>query len=168
MATNDKPDGRDNLTHGADYLPGVVDTFTVIRTENQIKAGEGFAPHYIRQRQPNWVSEDGRGDMRLARLPGWMERDDLPCAPPTFHWWVMTDDQKERHWDTGHADKAAELCAGCPVLEECLADALAREGSKHYGERALVRGGLTPKGRWELSQMAQGDYPVSVGLVRGD
>ncbi|MFF0426888.1 WhiB family transcriptional regulator [Streptomyces sp. NPDC004520] len=47
--------------------------------------------------------------------------------------------------------KAAQaVCAGCPVREECLAEALAEEGGLGTNSRYGIRGGKTPTGRHAL------------------
>lgn len=53
--------------------------------------------------------------------------------------------------------KAAELCAGCPVIEQCLSAAMREEHGLTAGNRYGVRGGLSPKERAALV------LPVSCG-----
>lgn len=133
---------------GGAFFPGVVDTFTVVRTDNQLRPHESFAPAGQILRQHRAVSDDGRGDLLLAKPYGWA-RDTMACVVPEEGW---DDDKRQRHWDTPDVDKAALLCDGCPVLDRCLADAMAEEAGKGKFERYLVRGGLTPMGRWKLEQ----------------
>lgn len=47
------------------------------------------------------------------------------------------------------AARATALCATCPVLRECLLEALEDEDGTAYGPW-LVRGGMTPKERRDL------------------
>jgi hypothetical protein len=63
-----------------------------------------------------------------------------------------TPNMKESHWVGKQiGDKrAAEMCRGCPALAECLASALIEEKGLRPELRFMVRGGLTPKGRWKL------------------
>lgn len=48
------------------------------------------------------------------------------------------------------AERATAVCATCPVRRACLLEALTDESDSAYGPW-LVRGGLTPKERRELS-----------------
>jgi hypothetical protein len=141
---------------GGAFFPGVVDTFTVVRTDNQLRPHESFAPAGQILRQHRAVSDDGRGDRQLAKPPGWTSDDDLPCSIPRHDWLDMHDTARGRHWDTPDVDKAALLCNGCPVLDRCLTDAMAEEKGKGKFERYLVRGGMTPMGRWKLEQSLDG------------
>ncbi|MGX8907359.1 WhiB family transcriptional regulator [Streptomyces netropsis] len=47
---------------------------------------------------------------------------------------------------------ARELCAKCPVIEVCLADALMDEGAANHRRRFGIRGGATPQERYEMYQ----------------
>lgn len=49
------------------------------------------------------------------------------------------------------AGEAAARCAGCPVIEQCLADAMAQEGTLSAGSRYGIRGALSPKERASLA-----------------
>lgn len=51
-------------------------------------------------------------------------------------------------------DVAEQLCAGCPVIGDCLADAMAEEGDLPPAFRAGIRGGLTASARFALSLKA--------------
>lgn len=58
--------------------------------------------------------------------------------------------------------KAKRYCAGCPVIEACLAEALAEEGGKSPAYRYGIRGGLNPaerRGRYRSTLTAR---PVEV------
>lgn len=48
------------------------------------------------------------------------------------------------------AERATAVCAACPVRRACLLEALTDESDSAYGPW-LVRGGLTPKARRDLS-----------------
>lgn len=60
---------------------------------------------------------------------------------------------KEFDQDYLSDERAAALCAGCPILEACLSRAMTEEGNVTARNRYGVRGGLTPKGRAELAVM---------------
>lgn len=47
-------------------------------------------------------------------------------------------------------ERAKAICSRCPVIEECLEDALRVEGCSRPGARHDVRGGLTGKERYDL------------------
>jgi len=47
---------------------------------------------------------------------------------------------------------AQAYCRACPVREECLADAMKREGKKAHSGRDGIFGGLTEKERARLSR----------------
>ena len=49
----------------------------------------------------------------------------------------------DAHW----IGKARKVCAGCPVLMECMASAVVEEWHHHGNSVATVRGGMTPHGR---------------------
>lgn len=49
-------------------------------------------------------------------------------------------------------EKATRVCAGCPVRQACLADALVEERGVSAGDREGVRGGLTGRERFALSR----------------
>lgn len=46
-------------------------------------------------------------------------------------------------------DAALEICAQCPVIEACLAEALQQEGTSGRHARFGVRGGTTPLERFK-------------------
>lgn len=47
--------------------------------------------------------------------------------------------------------EAAARCAGCPVIEQCLSEAMEEESGLSAGYRYTVRGGLSPKERADLA-----------------
>jgi hypothetical protein len=79
---------------------------------------------------------------RMARPPAWTEGE-LPC----HNNWSLYDNTKNVT-----EEEAAELCAGCPVIETCLKEALAEEGTAGASSRHLIRGGLLPHQRAALSR----------------
>lgn len=114
------------------------------RTEHQLKPHEGFAPQAIEPREPlSLVAGEGY-TMRLAEPPKWAQRDDLPCIAR-----VPKGNQPDLY-DTTDPRRARALCAGCPVKQACLDDAMADEAGLGPRSRWLVRGGLTPQDRAAL------------------
>lgn len=59
-------------------------------------------------------------------------------------------------------ERARDLCAGCPVIAECLNDAMETEGSLNARNRYGIRGGLTPTGRANLA-LQEGDEQCPKG-----
>ncbi|AEZ50755.1 WhiB family transcription factor [Mycobacterium phage Halena] len=47
---------------------------------------------------------------------------------------------------------AKRICAGCPVREECLEDAMAAEYREQKENRHGIRAGLTPTARYQLAK----------------
>jgi WhiB family transcriptional regulator, redox-sensing transcriptional regulator len=71
----------------------------------------------------------------------WSER--AACAGTPLDLWFPP---------VGKSDKRAEaikICSTCPVRDECLTDAMRVED--RYA-RFGIRGGLTPRKRWQLSR----------------
>lgn len=52
--------------------------------------------------------------------------------------------------ETAKAEAAKQICAMCPVRQECLDDALADEGGKRKAARDGIRGGATPSQRYSM------------------
>lgn len=73
-----------------------------------------------------------------AARPSWPER--AACNQPGVNpdWFFP---EKGRH-----GKRALLVCGGCPVRDECLADALARSERDDWG----IRGGLTERERQRL------------------
>jgi hypothetical protein len=110
------------------------------RTEVQLRPFEGFTQDEISPRSPFSLTSEGGRSLQLAKPYPWTDRDDLNCIG-----------QYDRI-DTGDRGEAKALCAGCPVITECLDSALEEETDKDgrplsHHSRFLVRGGLTPRGR---------------------
>lgn len=62
-------------------------------------------------------------------------------------------------WDMGAPSDvpnpaALAICQSCPVVGECLQDALQYEGRTRSEDRATIRGGLTPVERARLARRA--------------
>lgn len=94
-----------------------------------------------------FATEGGRTPIG-ATPPEWMK--DAWCAPE----WPHPDGRLHASpWDQDKTsdEKAAELCAGCPVIAECLSSAMAEEGTLTARNRYGVRGGLGPEGRANLA-----------------
>ncbi|MFF6847071.1 WhiB family transcriptional regulator [Streptomyces antimycoticus] len=49
-------------------------------------------------------------------------------------------------------EEARDTCNRCPVQPECLAAALAEEGTTAANMRGSIRGGMTPTERWRISR----------------
>ena len=120
-----------------------------LRTEYQIPPGLGFAPAEVAPRQARGLGlVTAPPTIRLAKPPSWSSGP-RPCIPIGRRGraeWVLWD----RDWDTSDDEKAKNLCAMCPARLECLEDALAKEGTVTAQYRHMVRGGVTPRGRWRL------------------
>lgn len=123
----------------------------VVRTENQVRPHDGFKPEAV---MVNYLmrmeSDNAERTLQLARPPAWTETPGLPCTPT-----VTGYDMRRKFmdkWDTGSEVEAQALCAGCPVIEQCLAAAIVEEHGLSATNRYLVRGGLTPSGRVQLER----------------
>lgn len=68
-----------------------------------------------------------------ATPPDWMELAWCASSP-----WSAPEYDK----DNATRDEAADMCAGCPVMAQCLAAALEEEGEVSARHRYGVRGGL--------------------------
>lgn len=130
---------------------GGIDTNvdTLVKTQFQLKAHESFATHGIAQRNPMRLVSDGRATKLLAKPPAWTELPGLLCVP-LDEFTESTSEGWGKHWDTNDDSEAASLCAGCPAITECRNNALEEERGLHHQFRFMVRGGLTPRGRWVL------------------
>ncbi|PHQ49978.1 hypothetical protein BLA24_20400 [Streptomyces cinnamoneus] len=64
------------------------------------------------------------------------------------------------------ANLAREICARCPVIEACLADALKMEGGRSHSSRFGIRGGLTPNQRYQLSRRMRQSASASEAASR--
>lgn len=151
--TNDAP--RKRGLSNSDLTRHRLGVLGTVRTEVQVRPHDGFASGEIQLREEVRTVTDGAPTKILAKPPAWTERPNLPCFLPRQpdDW---TDELRETHWDTRSEAEAAQMCAGCPVQRECLDAALLEERGLDHRSRFLVRGGLTPKGRWSLD-VAQTD-----------
>lgn len=128
---------------GSDFHSGRLEA---VPTRLQVKPHDGFTPEAIHPRQDRGLFEsDGARTPILAQPPAWMTEQELPCHTNPGKWF-------ERPRGRGATRKAAELCAGCPVLETCLEFALKMEGKSAPEHRFGVWGGTTPAQRYVLSK----------------
>lgn len=130
----------DTMSRGGwNYLP----------TQLQLKPHESLKPEAIRIRNVSQTltSEDASATMRLAVPPEWMQ-DELPCTGR----WDLFDIESRVEKNTPRVQEAKALCAGCPVRERCLEDAMEAERSLSAQGRVTIRGGLTPSERTTLSR----------------
>lgn len=114
------------------------------RTEAQLRPFEGFAQSEIVPHNGVHLVSEGERHLRLAKPYPWSYNDDINCLGD----YVNTD--------TTNRAEAAALCAGCPVLSQCLESAMEEEVNAEgeplsHHSRFLVRGGLTPRGRVQLA-----------------
>lgn len=95
-----------------------------------------------------------------ARATDWSAH--AVCASPAFI------DRQDELWFAHSSDRAAiskakGLCNGCPVRDDCLAEAMAAEGDAGRSNRYGIRGALTPgqrRRRYEDAQArARGEEP---------
>jgi hypothetical protein len=129
-------------------------------TDSQLLPHEGFRTGTIHTRgNPSTRLASDPPTMLLAKPPAWSEAGGRPCDPPPG----LGKLEARRHmdaWDVNEsrikngAEHAAKLCAGCPVRAACLTAALEEEGTISPSHRYLVRGGMTPKQRHHLAQLA--------------
>ena len=90
-------------------------------------------------------SEGGR-TLTFATPPSWTEK--AKCVQ-TAHFGKTKDQMYDRDQMTD--EWAERLCAGCPVIEACLAAAMEAEGDVVARNRYGVWGGTTPKMREALN-----------------
>ena len=134
----------------ANVLASNMGAFSWMRTEAQVRPHMGFKPEAVGPRGDDLSSTGASGNrtLILARPAGWTEQN-LNCTPAPGERYPR---QYMDRWDTDSPEQAERLCAGCPALLKCLADALEEEGGVATRSRYLVRGGLTPAGRAALDQ----------------
>lgn len=73
---------------------------------------------------------------------------------------VGRDDEMFPDSNAADIEHARQICAPCPVRNECLADAMATEGAATARNRYGIRAGLTGGQRWaryEAQQKQQTD-----------
>ncbi|OYN81729.1 WhiB family transcriptional regulator [Mycolicibacterium sphagni] len=77
---------------------------------------------------------------------------------PELRWWELAECQYigiEAFYAEGQGHKMTEakkICAGCPVVSECLEAALIEESGLDYNHRFGMRGALSPRERWALAK----------------
>lgn len=134
------------------------------RTEHQLRPHESFKPEALRRRDIHLVPEDAPRTPKMAKPPSWSETPGMPCVPLDD----LGPGEWDLHWDPMRwrkvpervaSERAAALCAGCPVRTECLEAAMTEERGLSHHSRFLVRGGMTPKGR---AALARADVPARV------
>jgi len=66
--------------------------------------------------------------------------------------------QKDKRYDLDYMkpEQAQALCAGCPIIEQCLAAAMEREGDVVARNRYGIWGGTTPKMRALIAAAEKG------------
>lgn len=138
-----RDNGNQREAFGLGGGSGVVRVVEWTRTEHQVSPHEGFASGLVWTRGEDAPRASAPATLLLAVPPDWAQVDGKPCT-----------ERVPRHnepdpYDTSDPEKAAALCAGCPVRPECLEAALEEEGDLAARSRWLVRGGLTPKDRAE-------------------
>ncbi|WP_424891174.1 WhiB family transcriptional regulator [Streptomyces sp. XH2] len=122
-------------------------------------------------RRSAFVIEGRRNDYAAARPAGAMLAFEV-AANPGLAGALCAAVEPELFFpergDHKTADLAREICARCPVIEACLADALKAEGGRSHSSRFGIRGGLSPNQRYHLarrmrraSQAAEAALPAS-------
>ena len=120
------------------------------RTEHQLRPHESFKPEALRRRDIHLVPEDAPRTPKMAKPPAWSETPGMPCVPLDD----LGPGEWDLHWDPMQwrkvperitTERAKALCAGCPVIRECLEAAMTEERGLSHHSRFLVRGGMTPK-----------------------
>jgi hypothetical protein len=96
--------------------------------------------HVIRGASVQPKSSTPQHTFRLASPPKWSERAKCLDNSAAFDESVGLS-----------AGLAAARCEGCPVIAECLAAALAEEGTLAASNRYTIRGGLSPAERATLA-----------------
>jgi WhiB family redox-sensing transcriptional regulator len=81
------------------------------------------------------------------------ENPDRNCADKDRElWFPERQNQRETH-------AAKRLCDGCPVKDDCLADAMRYEAGLGKGSREGIYGGTTPAERYALEVKKRGRKP---------
>lgn len=99
---------------------------------------------------------------RKVVAPEWRERAACRDWPGTADDWVINLSTVDRHHRRnaakvgGRYAKQLQVCAGCPVKDECLADELdyerqARASNGRMPRTLAIRGGLLPYQIWKLA-----------------
>lgn len=73
----------------------------------------------------------------------WWENPDRNCAdmePETFF---------PKSQDYSGIKAAKKICQGCPVMDECLEDAMQKEAGIGHSGRAGIYGGMTARDRYK-------------------
>lgn len=140
---------------------GQIRPMEFVHTTAQLRPFDGFKAEEIHLRDPlGTITADASPTMRLAVPPDWTHRDDLPCTK------LVPRNHGKDPFDTSDDEEAARLCAGCPVRELCLRDALEDEGDLSAGSRNLVRGGFTARARSEMTSPGDRRYQSGPDLTK--
>ncbi|MEU9865518.1 WhiB family transcriptional regulator [Streptomyces sp. NPDC047971] len=78
----------------------------------------------------------------LPYIPNWRASAACLAADPDAMFPDPSDEKGTKH--------AKGICGTCPVIQECLAEAMAEEGGKSKESRFGIRGGLTGGQRYYL------------------
>lgn len=114
-----------------------------------ITAGRAFSPieyqtdmmkSHVTRGVPVATKTDGGRTLQLAVPAEWTKQAKCVGDFVTF-----------TNLDRLRPGEAGGLCAGCPVIAECLSAAMSEEHGLSAGNRYGVRGGLSPKERAELA-----------------
>ena len=124
------------------------DKWTPLPTHLQVPLHDSYAPEGIHLRGEGRDFRLFDNDGSLASLPSppsWMTEQELPCHGKPEQWFRVPKGKSAHR-------RAAELCAGCPVVETCLSFALEMEGNAAANHRYGIYGGKTPAQRYALSK----------------
>ena len=152
--------GWRNRGGGSDWGSNLRDGLTAVPTDSQVLPHESFLPEYVSLRYEEHFESEAPPNLILATPPAWTETPGMLCVPIGKLQTRAEVEAWHDRWDVRGPKEAEQACAGCPALAECREAALEEEGGRPASHRFLVRGGLTPGGRWRLEQ---GDSPWGHG-----
>jgi WhiB family redox-sensing transcriptional regulator len=82
---------------------------------------------------------------------GWQDHAACTTSPYDADLWFP--DSYRTSQGQAQALTAARICATCPVLQQCLAAAIANEGNLAEDRRNGIWGGTTPEQRFRLAKL---------------
>jgi hypothetical protein len=126
-------------------------TYSAVKTEFQLQPWERFSTRGVVQAT---TVDNDQPTLEVIRPDEWTGKG--KCVAPTDGSGNVAGDYRWA-WDLdgAQAEKAAaRLCAGCPVIEECLAAAMEEERGS-ADNRQGIRGGLGPISRALLQSEAR-------------
>ena len=126
------------------------------RPMSPIEAQVDMMKSHVTRGADRGPKRDGERTLQLAVPAGWSRQ--AKCIGDFARY-----DEIERM----KAGQAAELCAGCPVIAECLSSAMDEEHGLSSGNRYGVRGGLSPKERAAIAFADRECERGHVGRWRG-